>query len=34
MIILHFCDPTSLEKVAKMSPNAFVEQKQCDTSRL
>ena len=32
--IFHFCDPTSLEKVAKMPPKGFVVQKQCATSRV
>eukprot|EP01052_Picozoa_sp_SAG31_P072658 SAG31_NODE_31646_length_365_cov_22.308271_1_plen_39_part_01 len=32
--IFHFCDPTSLEKVAKMPPKGFVVQNKCATSRL
>eukprot|EP01052_Picozoa_sp_SAG31_P000767 SAG31_NODE_22_length_33849_cov_13.713096_15_plen_198_part_00 len=33
-IFFHFCDPTSLEKVAKMPPKGFVVQNKCATSRL
>eukprot|EP01052_Picozoa_sp_SAG31_P036555 SAG31_NODE_4583_length_3118_cov_2.039086_2_plen_96_part_00 len=32
--IFHFCDPTPLEKVAKIPPKGFVVQKQCATLRL
>ena len=33
-VIFHFCDSTSLEKVAKMPPKGFVVQNKCATSRL
>eukprot|EP01052_Picozoa_sp_SAG31_P021183 SAG31_NODE_1625_length_7716_cov_23.849941_9_plen_57_part_00 len=31
--IFHFCDPTSLEKVAKIHTKGFVVQKQCAFGR-